>query len=137
MNNYKQAAWTVSVVVVQQKPRGPTTSELKNTEGVGDAKSYGQTFFSSVWLGDSFLFPQLVVYSNRGFMVARKFTVFIEPAEEGGFIIKCLELPIATQGETREEALGNIREAIEGYLEAFPEELDQLKRKRELVQITV
>jgi predicted RNase H-like HicB family nuclease len=50
-------------------------------------------------------------------MVARKFTVLLEPAEEGGFIVKSLELPIATQGETREEALKNIKEAIEGYLE--------------------
>jgi len=50
-------------------------------------------------------------------MVARKFTVFLEPAEEGGFIVKSLELPVATQGETREEALKNIKEAIEGYLE--------------------
>jgi predicted RNase H-like HicB family nuclease len=50
-------------------------------------------------------------------MVTRKFTVFLEPADEGGFIIKCAELPVATQGETREEALKNIKEAIEGYLE--------------------
>jgi predicted RNase H-like HicB family nuclease len=41
----------------------------------------------------------------------------LEPADEGGFIIKCAELPVATQGETREEALKNIKEAIEGYLE--------------------
>jgi len=50
-------------------------------------------------------------------MVSRKFTVFLEPAEEGGFIVKCGELPVASQGETREEALKNIKEAIEGYLE--------------------
>jgi predicted RNase H-like HicB family nuclease len=50
-------------------------------------------------------------------MVARKFTVFLEPAEEGGFVVKCLELPVASQGETRQEALKNIKEAIEGYLE--------------------
>ena len=50
-------------------------------------------------------------------MVARKFIVVLEPAEEGGFIVKCVELPVATQGETREEALENIKEAIEGYLE--------------------
>ena len=50
-------------------------------------------------------------------MVTRKFTVVLEPAEEGGFIVKCLELPVATQGETREEAIKNIKEAIEGYLE--------------------
>jgi len=50
-------------------------------------------------------------------MVARKFTVLLEPAEESGFVVKCLELPVASQGETREEALANIKEAIEGYLE--------------------
>jgi len=50
-------------------------------------------------------------------MVIRKFTVVLEPAEEGGFIVKCFELPVATQGETRMEALKNIKEAIEGYLE--------------------
>jgi len=50
-------------------------------------------------------------------MVAQKFTVFLEPAEEGGYIVKCLELPVATQGETKREALKNIKEAIEGYLD--------------------
>ena len=57
-------------------------------------------------------------YAVGDFMVARKFTVLLEPAEEGGFIVKCEELPVATQGETREEALKNIKEAIEGYFEA-------------------
>jgi len=56
-------------------------------------------------------------YVAGDFMVTRKFTVFLEPAEEGGFIVKSVELPVATQGETREEALKNIKEAIEGYLE--------------------
>jgi len=42
-----------------------------------------------------------------------------------------------SQGETKKETLTNIREAIKGYLEAFPEELEQLKRKRQLVQITI
>jgi len=59
------------------------------------------------------------------------FTAILEPAEEGGFVIKCLELPIATQGETREEALENLKEAIEGYLEVKAESLrDQSKRER-------
>ena len=47
----------------------------------------------------------------------RKFTVLLELAEEGGFVVKRLELPVASQGETKEEALSNIKEAIEGYLE--------------------
>jgi len=50
-------------------------------------------------------------------MTARRFTVVLEPAEEGGFVVKCVELPVSSQGETRKEALANIKEAIEGYLE--------------------
>jgi len=67
-----------------------------------------------------------------------KLTVVLRKEEEGGYSAQCLELPGAiSQGETKKETLTNIREAIEGYLEAFPEELEQLKRKKELVQITV
>ena len=57
-------------------------------------------------------------------MVARKFTVFLEPAKEGGFIVKCGELPVATQGETKEKALKNIKEATEGCLEVKAKLLD-------------
>ena len=68
----------------------------------------------------------------------RKFTVILREEPEGGYSAQCVELPGAvSQGENREQALANIREAIEGYVEAFPNELDQLKRKRELVEITV
>jgi len=69
-------------------------------------------------------------------MVTRKFTVFLEPAEEGGFIIKCAELPVATQGETREEALKNIKEAIEGYLEVKTKLLGR-KAKGEKAEVVV
>ena len=68
----------------------------------------------------------------------RKFTVILREEPEGGYSAQCLELPgVISQGDNRKQALVNIREAIEGYLEAFPEELDQLKRKREMVEITV
>jgi predicted RNase H-like HicB family nuclease len=50
-------------------------------------------------------------------MATVRYTAVMEPAEEGGFVIKCLELPVATQGETKKEALANLKEAIEGYLE--------------------
>jgi len=69
-------------------------------------------------------------------MVARKFAVVLEPAEEGGFIVKCLKLPVATQGETREEALKNIKEAIEGYLEVKAELL-RGKAKGERAEVVV
>jgi predicted RNase H-like HicB family nuclease len=67
----------------------------------------------------------------------KKFTVIRREEPEGGYSAKCVELSGAiSQGENRREALANIKEAIDGYLEVFPEELDQLKRKRELVEIT-
>ena len=59
-------------------------------------------------------------------MATRKYTVLLEAAEEGGFVVKSTELPVASEGETREEALKNIKEAIEGYLEA---KAQLLKRK--------
>jgi predicted RNase H-like HicB family nuclease len=68
----------------------------------------------------------------------RKFTVILREEPEGGYSAQCVELPGAiSQGEDRKQAIANIREAIEGYLEAIPEELNQLKRKKELVKITV
>ena len=69
-------------------------------------------------------------------MVARKFTALLEPAEEGGFVVKCLELPVASQGETKEEALKNIKEAIEGYLEVKAKLLKR-KAKSEKAEIVV
>ncbi len=67
-----------------------------------------------------------------------KLTVVLREEEEGGYSAQCLELPgCISEGETREETLANIREAVEGYLEAFPEESSQLKQEQELVQITV
>jgi predicted RNase H-like HicB family nuclease len=65
-------------------------------------------------------------------------TVILRTEEEGGFSVQCVELPGAiSQGETKEEALTNIREAIEGYLEAFPEDKKLLKQKKEVVDISV
>jgi predicted RNase H-like HicB family nuclease len=69
-------------------------------------------------------------------MVARKFTALLEPAEEGGFVVKCLELPVASQGETKKEALENIKEAIEGYLEVKATLLKR-KAKSEKAEIVV
>jgi predicted RNase H-like HicB family nuclease len=53
--------------------------------------------------------------------VAMKFRVELIPEKEGGFSAVCPELPgCQSQGETREEALANIKEAIELYLEPTP-----------------
>lgn len=75
-------------------------------------------------------------YFTSDFMVTRKYTVLLEAAEEGGSIVKCVELPVATQGETKEEALKNIKEAIEGYLEVKTKLLGR-KIKGEKAEIIV
>lgn len=54
-----------------------------------------------------------------------KLKIVLEPSEEGGFTVYAPSLPgCISEGETEEEALANIREAIELYLE--PAEDDAL-----------
>jgi predicted RNase H-like HicB family nuclease len=56
------------------------------------------------------------------------FTVILREEQEGGYSVQCLELPGAmSEGDTKQEALKNIKEAIQGYLEALPEEVERLK----------
>jgi predicted RNase H-like HicB family nuclease len=47
-------------------------------------------------------------------------TAVLIPAEEGGFIAYNPETGSTTQGETVPEAVNNLREATEIYLEEFP-----------------
>jgi predicted RNase H-like HicB family nuclease len=46
-------------------------------------------------------------------MSAQKFTVLLKPAQEGGYIAYCAEVPVSCQGQTKEEALKKMKEAIE------------------------
>ncbi|AFK22077.1 type II toxin-antitoxin system HicB family antitoxin [Pyrococcus sp. ST04] len=51
-----------------------------------------------------------------------KFKVILEPQPEGGYVAYVPALPgCVSQGETEEEALENIKEAIELYLEVLEE----------------
>ncbi|HVA69320.1 MAG TPA: type II toxin-antitoxin system HicB family antitoxin [Candidatus Binataceae bacterium] len=48
----------------------------------------------------------------------KKFFITIERDEDGGFVVKCPSLPgCVSEGDTREAAIENIREAIQGSLE--------------------
>jgi predicted RNase H-like HicB family nuclease len=69
-------------------------------------------------------------------VATRRYAVLLEAAEEGGFVVKSTELPVASQGETREEALRNIKEAIEGYLEVKAQLLKR-KAKFEKAEVVV
>ena len=63
--------------------------------------------------------------------------VIIEPGEDGYFVARCPALKSCwSQGKTREEALRNVREAIELYLEPGPDELQE-GGEREVVEITL
>lgn len=47
-----------------------------------------------------------------------KLTVVLEPSDEGGYTVLVPSLPgCISEGDSREEALANIKEAIELYLE--------------------
>ncbi len=63
--------------------------------------------------------------------------VVIEPGEDGYYVAHCPALKSCwSQGKTREEALQNIREAIDLYFEPSPSELTSTK-EREVVELTV
>lgn len=49
--------------------------------------------------------------------------VIIYPGEDGYWVVECPSLPgCISQGQTKEEAIANIREAIQGYIEALEED---------------
>jgi predicted RNase H-like HicB family nuclease len=52
-----------------------------------------------------------------------QFTVKLEESDEVGYTAQCLELPAAiSEGDTKEEALENIKEAIQLVLEVSQEQ---------------
>ena len=52
----------------------------------------------------------------------RKYIVYLEPAEDGGYTVACPHLPgCITQGETIDEALALIKDAIKGYISSLEE----------------
>jgi predicted RNase H-like HicB family nuclease len=62
--------------------------------------------------------------------------VILEPSEDGGYTVRVPTLPgCISQGDDREEALANIREAIQLYLE--PVEDDLTLADGEVVEIAV
>jgi len=56
-------------------------------------------------------------------MEARHYTVIFEKEEDGGYHAFCPTLKgCHSQGDTLEEALANVKEAIEAYLESLRDE---------------
>lgn len=69
-----------------------------------------------------------------------KYTVVLEQEEDGGFVVTVPALPgCVTQGDTRGEALANVREAIEAYIQELDSAGEPAPREigREYVEIEV
>ncbi len=49
------------------------------------------------------------------------FNISIKEEAEGGYSVTCTDLDIASQGESVDEALENIKEAVELYIESAEE----------------
>jgi predicted RNase H-like HicB family nuclease len=57
--------------------------------------------------------------------------------EEDMYVIKEVITGVTTQGKTIEEAINNLKEAVELYLEEMPELVEELKNKKTLGAIHV
>ena len=71
-------------------------------------------------------------------MSSREYEVVLTPEADGGYSVTVPALPGCTsQGQTREEALVGIREAIEGYLESLEAHGDPVPGPIEIERVTV
>lgn len=62
-----------------------------------------------------------------------RYTVVVEEDEDGGFVASCPALNhVASQGETMDEALANVREAMEVYIETLREHGEQVPTPRDV-----
>ena len=56
-----------------------------------------------------------------------RFRIIIEQDEDGVFVAECPSLPgCVSQGKTRKEAVENIKDAMEGYLESLKKHNDPI-----------
>ena len=61
-----------------------------------------------------------------------KYTAVFEPAEEGGYVVSVPALPgCISQGETFEEAVRMIKDAISGYLAVLKKQGEEIPKESE------
>ena len=66
-----------------------------------------------------------------------KVRIILEPSDEGGYTVIVPALPgCISEGESREQAIANIREAIELYLEPVEDDSD-FAPDAELLELTL
>ena len=63
--------------------------------------------------------------------MALRYPVLLEACEEGGYTVSCPALPgCISEGDSYEEALENIKDAIRVYLRGLAKEMEQLGRRQ-------
>ena len=78
--------------------------------------------------------------SGKGAIQAMQVKVVVHEAEEGGFWAEVPALPgCVSQGETMDELLANVREAIQAWLATEPpvEAGEELKERRRVVELSL
>ncbi len=68
-----------------------------------------------------------------------KYTITLQKDEDGMYIVKCPSLPgCISQGNTKDEVLSNIKDAIEGYLQSLKKHNESIPPiDEELVEVNV
>jgi predicted RNase H-like HicB family nuclease len=70
-------------------------------------------------------------------MKRRKYTIVLKPGHEWKYTAQCLEIPQArSEGNTKKEALRNVKEAVELVLEHVESKAKRAK-KAELVEVSI
>lgn len=66
-----------------------------------------------------------------------KYTVIFEPAEEGGYVVFVPALPgCVTEGDTFEEAVCMVKDAMKGYLTVLKKEGLEIPKEKDEVVVT-
>lgn len=66
-----------------------------------------------------------------------KYTVIFEPAEEGGYVVSVPALPgCVSEGDTFEEAVEMIKDAMKGYLAVLKKEGLEIPKEEDEVVVT-
>ena len=69
-----------------------------------------------------------------------RYRILIEQDEDGCFVAECPALPgCISQGKTRKEAVANIQDAIEGYIESLKKHKEPIPPpiEEEIIEVAV
>lgn len=71
-------------------------------------------------------------------MSIMQYKVLVYRDEDGVFIAECVDLPgCVSDGKTKKEAVSNVKEAIQAYLESVAKERTQTIKGAELISVTL